>query len=545
MRAFAILGTLALSLLWGCDTPTATNSPAGAPATVLPVPVASLVGAPSLNNATFFGGSGDQLGNGIAIVGASAYVSGYDQGGGPDAILVKFTLPAVLPVWNAMLANTYFLGITANSTTAYPVGAAIPPACGASDGVGDTESKSLVARYGTGGGSLGCGSTNFFPYRGGEYYFAALTLVESGTPFVYAAGRAEQTGFGASFPFVLVKHDAGGTIINQVTEPGITLGSFSGCCPGESSVNGIAEHGGDLYLAGHSRLPGFVEDNVNRPVLMRYSPALARVWKARPTDNAGGFFHGVAAFGGNLYAAGHNGFGAGADYLIEKYSQTGTRIWTATSGGGAEDVLTGVVGVGSRLFAVGYTRGSGAGGADAVILEIDPATGATISTSLFGGAEDDLANGTATDGADLYVVGQSRSFASAEGNVVGQNDVMLLRYTLTLAVDIDIKPGSDPDSINTKSKGKIPVAILSSADLDAPATVDPSSLTFGHSGDEPSLAFCNTGGEDVNGDARLDLMCHFFTQKTGFQAGDTEGILRGQTTGGQPIEGRDAVIIVS
>jgi hypothetical protein len=116
---------------------------------------------------------------------------------------------------------------------------------------------------------------------------------------------------------------------------------------------------------------------------------------------------------------------------------------------------------------------------------------------------------------------------------------------LLQTVALDIKPGSDSNSINTKSKGKIPVAILSSADFDSPATVDQSSLTFGRSGDELSLAFCNTGGEDVNGDARLDLICQFFTQKTGFQAGDTEGILRGQTTGGQPIEGRDAVIIVS
>jgi hypothetical protein len=421
------------------------------------------VGAPSLTSATFFGGSGDQLGNGIAIVGADAYVSGYDQGG-PDALLVKYGLPPGSPVWNAMLANTFATALAVTSTTAYVVGGALPPTCGASDGVGDAESKSLLARYGAGGGSLGCGSANFFPYRGGEYYFAALTLVESGTPFVYAGGQAEQSGFGSSFPFVLVKHDAGGAIVNQVTEPGITLGSSSGCCPGESRVFGISEHGGDLYLAGNSRLPGFGEDNVNRPVLMRYSPALARVWKARPTDNAGGWFRAVAAFGGNLYSVGHNGFEAGADYLVEKYDQTGTRIWTATSGGSAEDVLTGVVGVGSRLFAVGYTRSSGAGGADAVILEIDPATGATISTNLFGGAQDDLAHGTATDGTDLYVVGETRSFASVEGNVVGQNDVMLLRYTLTepyvftgFFPPVD-NPGVSEDVVNRANAGRgIPV----------------------------------------------------------------------------------------
>ena len=38
------------------------------------------------------------------------------------------------------------------------------------------------------------------------------------------------------------------------------------------------------------------------------------------------------------------------------------------------------------------------------------------------------------------------------------------------------------------------------------------SLTFGHSGDEKSLAFCDPGGQDVNGDGLPDLVCHFDNQ---------------------------------
>lgn len=93
------------------------------------------------------------------------------------------------------------------------------------------------------------------------------------------------------------------------------------------------------------------------------------------------------------------------------------------------DVLTGVVGIDSRVFSVGYTNSEGAGGYDAVILEVDPANGDILSTTLFGGEQDDKANGVATDGTDLYVVGESRSFAEG-GNTVGQNDLMILRYTL-------------------------------------------------------------------------------------------------------------------
>lgn len=460
MRIIAAVSALSL-LAISCNTETGTGPNRESPGVPFDGPLASIA-QPALASMVFFGGSGDQLGSGIAIVGASAYVSG--SGVGPIGLLMKFGLPPASPVWSATLASTDFVAVAANPTTAFPVGGAVPTTCGASDGSGDTERKSLLARYGAGGGLLGCGSTNFFPYRGHEYYSAALTLLESGTPFVYAGGQAEQTGFAASNPFVLAKHDAGGSIVNQVTEPGITLGSFSGCCPGESGVLGIAEHGGDIYLAGFSRLPGFGEDNVYRPVLMRYSPALARVWKARPTDNADGFFRAVAAVGGYLYVVGRNGSGGAADYLVEKYDQSGTRIWTATSGGAGEDVLTGIVGVGSRLFAVGYTRSSGAGGVDAAILEIDPATGATISTSLFGGSQDDLANGTATDGTDLYVVGETRSFASVEGNAVGQNDGMLLRYTLAEPYDftgffppVD-NPGVTEDVVNRANAGRgIPV----------------------------------------------------------------------------------------
>ena len=106
-------------------------------------------------------------------------------------------------------------------------------------------------------------------------------------------------------------------------------------------------------------------------------------------------------------------------------------------------------------------------------------------------------------------------------------------------VEIDIKPGSDPNSINPKSKGKIAVAILSTADFDAPNEVDKDSLTFGRTGDEESLAFCTKSNEDVNGDGLDDVVCHFNTQDTGFEVDDTEGILKGWTAGGVPIEGRD------
>jgi hypothetical protein len=111
-----------------------------------------------------------------------------------------------------------------------------------------------------------------------------------------------------------------------------------------------------------------------------------------------------------------------------------------------------------------------------------------------------------------------------------------------IEVAIDIKPGDSTNTINPGSKGKIPVAVLSSRTFDAVARIDQTSLTFGRTGDESSLAFCNT--EDVNRDGLLDLVCNFNTQNTGFVSGDTVGILKGKTVDGIPVRGTDSVRIV-
>jgi hypothetical protein len=120
-----------------------------------------------------------------------------------------------------------------------------------------------------------------------------------------------------------------------------------------------------------------------------------------------------------------------------------------------------------------------------------------------------------------------------------------IRGFLAIPVDISIKPGAAPPvPINAGSHGTIPVAILSTSTFNAVTDVDTSSLTFGRTGKEQSLRFCNTGGEDVNGDGVPDLVCHFETQSTGFQSGATLGILMGKTTQGTTIIGQEAIVIV-
>jgi hypothetical protein len=121
--------------------------------------------------------------------------------------------------------------------------------------------------------------------------------------------------------------------------------------------------------------------------------------------------------------------------------------------------------------------------------------------------------------------------------------VLSIDFSTEQIVDIDIKPGGVPNSINRSSQGSCPVAILSSPTFDAPSAVDTTSFTFGRTGDEKSLAFCSSP-EDVNGDGLLDVVCHFNTEATGFLFGDTQGVLKGKTLSGVPIKGADSVRIL-
>jgi len=55
-----------------------------------------------------------------------------------------------------------------------------------------------------------------------------------------------------------------------------------------------------------------------------------------------------------------------------------------------------------------------------------------------------------------------------------------------IVLNVDTKPGSNPNSINPKSKGKITLGILSTMDFYVPAEVDAEYLTFGCIEDEQS-----------------------------------------------------------
>jgi hypothetical protein len=112
-------------------------------------------------------------------------------------------------------------------------------------------------------------------------------------------------------------------------------------------------------------------------------------------------------------------------------------------------------------------------------------------------------------------------------------------------VDIDIKPGSDPNCFNNDGKGAIPVAILGSASFDV-TQIDPSTVSL------EGLAVKMVGKankllahlEDVNGDGFDDLVVQIQDQDGAFAPGSSTATVTGNLYDGTPFEGSDSICVV-
>ena len=529
-----------------------------------------------LKQAVLYGASGNQRGTALSFYNASElYLSGADEavlGGqslglhyrlasnGTPALDWAFRWPSASNR-SGNVNSEVFDGVVGTRAAVFFAGRSWSQTA---DGVGDKEHKSVLAGFpltgstGPGvGGALWVAKPNFFSYRGNESFLAvAFGPDRSGSAhYLYASGYAQTNG--ANNTAILAQYQpTDGTLrwSRVLGNTGWFMSSFG---------SAVTTLNGEVYVAGMTHYPYldatalrialWKYDDAGNPLWVRSHPGFIPGWRGETALIHARRYQSTA---GDVYVVGavKNGPAGGTDALMLKYDEAGTLLWSQTWGGAADDLAYSVTAndhartppEDQRLYVTGTTASFGAGKQDVFLLEVNPATGAILSRSYYGGKEDDIGWGAQRIGSSVYVVGETRSFAEG-GNLIGQADVLLLQYAIkpaqtTLAVSIDIKPGSAENSINPNSRGKIPVAILSGRGFAAPEAVKQSSLTFGRSGNEPSLAFC--ASEDVNGDGQLDLMCHLETARTAFQDTDSQGILHALTTSGRALKGIDSIRLV-
>ncbi len=383
----------------------------------------------TLTATNLFGGVGDQRATAVGISGGALYFSGLTTVNSGDGLVGRYALPMannVTPVWSTiwpgLIDGDEFNGVSASAEGVYVAGSSVQRTI---DTVGGKEQKAITVKFpltgATGGGFGGSiwdrqtpAAPGAFAYGGFEYFFASLVTVESGSTFVYATGAGQING--VTRRLIVSKLDTNGVVLWTRDDSATTVGSYS-------DGRGLAALNGNVYVAGRNDGAG-----PNQGHLRKYDASGNLIWSR---SRATGSFMGVTTLGTAIFTVGQAGSGATANFLVEKWDEAGNLLWSQQyDRNSAEDILNAVTAFGGRIYAVGSTRGTTAGGADAAVLEIDPATGNLLATTLYGGVQDDFANGMAADGTDLYVVGETRSF-TANGNTAGQNDAFVVRYAVT------------------------------------------------------------------------------------------------------------------
>lgn len=106
-------------------------------------------------------------------------------------------------------------------------------------------------------------------------------------------------------------------------------------------------------------------------------------------------------------------------------------------------------------------------------------------------------------------------------------------------VAIDIRPRTERNRINRRSRSRIRVAVLSDSEFD-PLQIEIPTVRFGPDGAK-ALSY---RVKDVNKDGLGDLMLRFKVSHTGIACNDTEATLTGKTYSGQKLTGTDTVKVL-
>ena len=379
-----------------------------------------------------------QRATGVWIVGNDLYLSGMTDAAATNGIVARFGIPMqdnAHPIWELnwpdLKGRTRLNGVTAIPGAVFVAGDSYTMTV---DDKADLvkQPKGIVASFPADApisnaadvyGSLWHKQAQGFTNVGGfEQLHGITTVLENNTNYIYVTGdaQASSTNFGRMF---VSKYDTNGTLLWTTNDfsPSVTTNYSSG--------RAITTLNGYVYVAGAN-----ADSGVTNAYLLKYAPDGSLVW----TNVSGNIaeFRGIAAYGNNIYTVGIADNAGVTNCLIQKWDESGASIWTnQLTINGIEDVLNGVVGYGDRLYAVGSTIPTTVApdnNRDVLLLELRQDTGALVTNAVYsgvttyngGGFGDDIANAVATDGFDLYLVGEMHPFNRPD------NDALLLRYRI-------------------------------------------------------------------------------------------------------------------
>ncbi|MBN2081531.1 hypothetical protein JW859_04905 [bacterium] len=128
---------------------------------------------------------------------------------------------------------------------------------------------------------------------------------------------------------------------------------------------------------------------------------------------------------GNLLVAGYtNSYGAGAqDLFVQKWTPEGSLEWTTTWGQQAAEYGNAIGAIGTDCYVTGYSESFGIGSQDVILVRFDT-DGAVTWARLWGGIEDEMAEGICTYSSfmsgtqQIHITGMGRSYTDPARSVL-------------------------------------------------------------------------------------------------------------------------------
>jgi hypothetical protein len=347
---------------------------------------AKLTSAGSLTWNSFVGGSGEDIGYGIAVDGSG---------------------------------NVYVTGSTAAPWSCSPSACTVRAFAGSLD--------AYVAKLNSAGNLI------WNTFLGGNFFDGGQAIAVDGSGNVYVAGWSVSTwgspvrAFNGSYDAFVAKLSSSGAL---------TWNTFLGGSGSDSGVGIAVDGSGNVYVAGYSYAawgsPVRAYTNGNDAFAAKLDSAGSLTWNSFVGGSGEDIGYGIAMDGsGNVYVTGYStatwgspvrAYSSGHDAFAAKLSSSGALTWNTFLGGSAWDEGYGIaVDGGGNIYVTGRSGASWgcspaactvraySGVYDAFAAKLD-SSGVLIWDTFLGATGFDYGNGIAVDGGgNVYVAGQSQT----------------------------------------------------------------------------------------------------------------------------------------